>query len=347
MGAGSRVRFHQFAPYLESRGWRINRHFLLDDERYLGRLYAHNERSPVELLRSYSSRLGAVLGMGRHDVVWIEKELWPLAPGAVELAFLKRLGPAVVDYDDATFHWYDDNPNPLIRKLLGRKVDRLMAGAAAVIAGNDYLAERARASGAPRVEMLPSVVDVDRYRPEEVWGRPPNRRPVIGWIGSPSTAVLLSEIAPALAEVCGRTGAELRLMGSGEVALPGLEPHIIPWTEEGETGEAARLDIGIMPLWDTPFTRGKCGYKLVQYMAAGLPVVASDVGANSQIVEHGVTGLLVRTHAEWVEALERLIADPGLRRRMGEAGRERAEARFSTAAVAPRFEALLRSVAAA
>jgi glycosyltransferase involved in cell wall biosynthesis len=119
-----------------------------------------------------------------------------------------------------------------------------------------------------------------------------------------------------------------------------------PWSEADEVRSLKGLDIGIMPLPDEPWTRGKCGYKLIQYMASGLPVVASPVGVNGDIVRHGENGFLASTEREWNEALSRLIADPDLRRRMGALGRRRVEREFSLKVQAPRLERLVRSVAA-
>lgn len=117
----------------------------------------------------------------------------------------------------------------------------------------------------------------------------------------------------------------------------------LPWREESEIQNIQRFDVGIMPLLDEPFERGKCGYKLIQYMACGLPVIASPVGVNGQIVEHGVTGFLVKSQDEWLQALAFLRDNPGRRREMGQAGRKKMEAEYSLQATAPKLAALLRS----
>jgi glycosyltransferase involved in cell wall biosynthesis len=186
------------------------------------------------------------------------------------------------------------------------------------------------------------VVDLDRYP-----GLPPEPAEpfTVGWIGSPTASASLQEIVPALRALQGSGSARLRLVGAGAVALPGVEATVVPWSEAGEAAEIARFHVGVMPLRDDLWSRGKCGYKLIQYMAAARPVVASPVGVNTEIVEDGVNGFLARSPSDWTTALERLRADSKLRVRMGEAGRKRVEDRYNLRVTAPRLANLLREAA--
>ncbi|RMH49595.1 MAG: glycosyltransferase, partial [Alphaproteobacteria bacterium] len=297
-------------------------------------------------LRAYARRLGDLGRARAADVLWLEKEALPWVPPALESALLPRRVPLVTDYDDAVFHRYDLHRRAAVRRLLGRKIDRVMAASDLVMAGNAYLADRARAAGAPRVEIVPTVVEAARYAaPATPVDR--NGAPVIGWIGSPSTwREYMVPMLPMLTDVARRSGARLRVVGSG--ARPDLDPlvDVLPWTEADEVARIHEMDIGIMPLDDSPWARGKCGYKLIQYMAAGLPVIASPVGVNAEIVEHGVNGLLARDADEWRDALATLLADPALRARMGAAGRRRVEERYSAEVWGPRIAELLHEVAA-
>lgn len=250
-----------------------------------------------------------------------------------------------MDFDDALFHRYDLSPRALIRRVLGRKIDRIMAGAACVVTGNEYLAERARVAGATRVEIVPTVVDCCRYMPVE----PDLRRElVVGWIGSPVTQCYLKDVAPALSKTCGQFGARLLLVGARpEVAdwFGDVRVTIAPWSEEREAALVAGMDVGIMPLPDTPWERGKCGYKLLQYMACGVPVVASPVGVNRKIVGD-TCGILAEHMDEWHDALARLLGDRGLRERMGRAGRGLVEHEYNVGVQAPRLAGILRYAAA-
>jgi glycosyltransferase involved in cell wall biosynthesis len=342
LGASSRLRWLQFVPALEQGGLRVLSRPLLGDA-YLERKYAGR---PVlaQVLRAYLHRARALLAdVCRSDLVWIEKELWPWAPSWLERLLLVGR-PFVLDYDDAIFHTYDRHRNPLLRRLFGRKVDRLMRAATLVIVGSAYLGERAREAGARRVEWLPTVVDHERYAigPRGLAG---NATLHIGWIGTPATAGYLQAIVPALTEVARRRRIVVHLIGA-TLDMPGVEIRSIPWSEDDEVRAIGETDVGLMPLPDTPWERGKCGYKLIQYMACGLAVVASPVGANLAIVENGVDGYLAGTHDEWIAALCRLADDPALRHRMGLSGQTKVRARYSLQAAAPQLARWLREVCA-
>ncbi len=337
LGSSSRIRFYQYLPYLESHGIQVTSAPLLDD-RYIRNLYTNRPQNPLAILRAYVQRLAALLHSRAFDLIWLEKEALPWVPALGEALATHFAPSCVVDYDDAAFHRYDQHRNPFVRALLGGKIDAVMRRAALVVAGNDYLAARARQAGAARLEIIPSVVDADRYRPA------PPRPPAgfnIGWIGAPVTAPYLRLIQPALATLCQRSDTRLTLVGAGRLAMEGVPLESRPWREATEVNELQQFDVGIMPLPDEPFERGKCGYKLIQYMACGLPVVASPVGVNRQIVEHGVNGFLANTPDEWVAALSALRDDPALRRQMGAAGRAKVETQYSLQVTAPRLRALL------
>ena len=160
--------------------------------------------------------------------------------------------------------------------------------------------------------------------------------------GSSSTARYLRDIAPALARVCRDGRARVRLVGSGSVDLPGVPVEGVGWREEAEVDEIRSFDVGIMPLPDAPWARGKCGFKLIQSMACGLPVVASPVGVNGEIVADGADGFLARDAGEWVAALARLKGDAALGGRLGKAGRRKVEARYCLQVTGARVVAVVR-----
>ena len=333
LGASSRLRWLQFVPLLQSAGLHVESSPLLGDA-YLQRRYANR---PVlgQIFSAYLRRARALLaGTRQADLVWIEKELWPWAPAWLERLLLSGR-PFVLDYDDAVFHTYDRHRNPVLRTLYARKIDRLMQAAALVVVGSAYLGERARHAGAARVEWLPTVVDHERYavEPRSASSDAALR---IGWIGTPATVAYLWLLAPALAEVARRRRIVVYLIGAS-LAIPGVEVRCLPWSEVDEVSAIAELDVGLMPLPDTPWERGKCGYKLIQYMACGLPVVASPVGANLSVVEDGVTGFLADSDDAWIGALCRLADDPALRHRMGRLGQVRVRERYSLQTAAPQL----------
>lgn len=342
LGASSRLRMMQYLPALRAAGMEVDVAPMLDDD-YVRGLYA-GAVPKWSVVRSYGRRLRRLRALHRYDLAWLQREACPWLPGWLELALLGRSTPLAVDYDDAVFHRYDAHGSRWVRLLLGNKIDRVMARADLVTAGNDYLAARARAAGSRRIEWLPTVVDLDRY-PEAAPLRvgPPL---VVGWIGSPATAHYLREVAAALAPL--HASGLIRGVAVGarpdQVAGTVFQPR--EWREETEAEALRGFDIGIMPLRDELWERGKCGYKLIQYMASGLPVVASPVGVNTEIVSEGVNGLLASEPGQWADAIARLARDPDLRRSMGEAGRQRVRQRYSLQAQAGRLIDMLRNMAA-
>ncbi len=339
LGASSRLRLFQYEGCLLDRGVECERAPLFSDQ-YLGNLYEQKGKALSGVSRSYGLRVKARRAFGGHDLIWIEKEALPWIPWAIERLVLPRGVPFAVDFDDAVFHRYDLHRSRFVRSLLGQKLDRLMAAATLVTAGNEYLADRARRAGAAWVEIVPTVVDAAAYSPSGLDRR--TGTPVIGWIGSPSTwDAYMVPMMPLLTGVAQAEAARIRAVGSGigGDAHPVLDR--LPWTEQTEVARIQEMDIGIMPLTDTPWSRGKCGYKLIQYMACGLPVIASPVGVNCEIVEDGVNGFLAESEAEWQAALTRLLRDPDLRRRMGQAGRAKVEARYSLQVWGPRVADIL------
>jgi glycosyltransferase involved in cell wall biosynthesis len=342
LGASSRVRFLQYLPALQRQGFEFEVEPLLDNA-YVRALYGGAPVGVAHHLPAYARRLRALLRRRRHDLIWLEKEALPWVPAAAE-ALLTGGVPVVVDFDDAWFLRYEQNSHPLIRNLMSDKIDAVMRAATIVVAGNDFIAKRARQAGARHVEIVPSVIDLDRYAPPAT-ARPADPRPLIaGWIGIPLNAHYLEALAGALRAVADRV--RLHIVGAAAPAtLAGLPVETFPWTEDSEIGRIDAFDIGLMPLNDTPWERGKCAYKLLQVMAAGKPVIASPVGANRSAVRHEVNGLLAGTTEQWTEAFVRLATDPALRWRMGKAARDTVERDYSLVATLPKIATILRDAA--
>jgi glycosyltransferase involved in cell wall biosynthesis len=258
-----------------------------------------------------------------------------------ERVLLRRAAPRLLfDFDDAVFLRDSYAARGLHDRLRLRRFADMVGCADGVIAGNAFLSEHAaRWTRSPCVHVIPTCVDPYRYPLAE-----PVRKTGVElvWVGSASTLKGLQAIAPLLEEV-GRSvpGLHLKLICDRFLQLRDLPVLPCPWTEAGEAEEIARADIGISWIPDDLWSRGKCGLKVLQYMAAGLPVIANPVGVQVEMVRHGETGFLAATPAQWVEAARRLADDPGLRRRMGRAGRQRVESHYSVAAGAARWVALM------
>jgi glycosyltransferase involved in cell wall biosynthesis len=333
LGSSSRMRFFQYFPYLTVSGIELQVMPLLGDD-YIHSLYLNETLPVLPIAMGYLNRVGAYIKAHSFDLLWIEKELFPWVPAWAERFLNLRGIPYVVDYDDAVYLRYSLHRDPLIRTLLGKSIDTAMKRAATVVVGNNSLAEYAHKVGARKIEYLPTVIDINRYP----ISKKKSKQFRIGWIGSPITAPYLGLVKDALHEVCQQTGARIVLIGAGDRDyLPGLEKDHFAWSEDSEVANIQSCDVGIMPLPDEPFARGKCGYKLIQYMAAGLPVVASPVGANTRIVEQGKTGFLACSQKEWGQALVTLYKDAGLRKNMGSAGRQKVEKEFTLQVTVPRL----------
>ena len=334
--ASTRQRLLQYGPSLKQAGFRVEHHPLLGDA-YVRGLVMGRRPSPLSIAHAYARRLEQVLAARECDLIWIYAELFPWLPAAFEKLALRAGKPIIYDMDDAFFVPYEGKP------LLDGKLEPLLRAAAACTCGNEYLRDYT-SRFCQRSIVVPTVVDTSQYRPSRRASGPIT----IGWIGSPSTWCNVRPLLQMLRQLCAERGVRIRAIGAGKEAehdrFPGLD--LVAWSEASEVAEVQRMDIGIMPLLDRPFQRGKSGYKLVQYMACGLPVVASPVGVNAQMVTDGDNGFLASLPEEWREALTRLLDDSALREAMGGAGRRLSERSYSLASQAPRLVALFEAVAA-
>ena len=343
LGASSRVRFFQFIDGSFSNSSLFFDVDSLFDSNYLNKIYNKRRVSLFSLIGYYLSRLRRILLTDKNKVLWIEKELFPYTPAFVERILLNRK-KYILDYDDATFHTYDCHKSKWVRLILGKKIDSLMAGADLVVVGNNYLYRRALDSGAKNIVIVPSVIDLDRYSVEEKKRVNDDSSVVIGWIGSPGSQHLLKSVLPALKELAKTRSIKFRFVGVSNFSTDGLDAELVPWNENTEVDVINSFDIGIMPVQNEPFQRGKCGFKLIQYMACSKPVLGSPVGFNMDVVNHGVNGFLPESDKEWVNYAQQLIDNPDLRAEMGRVGRERVENNYCIQAVSPVLEKHLISV---
>lgn len=327
MGASSRLRLYQYIPYFEAQGIDCRIHPLFND-RYLQELYGNGRVSRGNLARCYWAMARQVYRAANYDLVLIEKEIFPFLPAWAERWLAWKRVPYVVDYDDAIFHNYDLHPQPLVRRLFKKKIAEVMRHAAAVTCGNHYLADYARRA-TERVHLIPTVIEPERYVPKS--GHAP-KEVVIGWIGSPTSMRYLAELKPVLEDLMREYPVRLHIVGGKKGIGLGERESVLDWSEDTETVLVGQFDIGVMPLHDSPWELGKCGYKLIQYMGCGLPVVGSPVGVNSDIIRDGDNGFLAATPEAWKTALSKLIRDPGLRLSMGRAGRRMVEEQYNTKA---------------
>lgn len=331
MGASSRLRTLQYLPLLEEQGFEFTVQSLFDDN-YLKGIYGKQKRSKLIIFNYYLKRLLKLTQVRNYDLIWIEYEVFPYFPPFIEQLLYLTGFNYIVDYDDAVFHNYDLSNNKFTKFFLAKKIDKVMKNASYVLAGNSYLAERAKLAGAKRIQLIPTAVDHLRYRKSNQSNKDVL---TVGWIGSPFTQKYIVDILPELLTVYQQYPFRLLLVGATRDIhkdLIGLDVEVRDWHEQTETELINIMDVGIMPLKDSHWEKGKCGYKLIQYMACGVPVIASDVGVNGEIIENktaGVAGLLVKKNSDWANGLLQLFGSTELRKSYGRAGRSIVESKYS------------------
>lgn len=338
LGASSRYRSVQYFDLLREMGHEVSQHHFFSDA-YLRARYSGSHPT-WEVLRRYSSRLRAALIAARGaDAVIIEKELFPFMPAWTERV-LRRGGAALLyDFDDAIWHAYERHP---FGAIFAKKISKLVAGSDHVVVGSHYLADQVTAWGADTVSLIPTTIPASRYRGQ---GLTTGKTADIVWIGSMSTGPHVQRIFPVLERLYRVRGSIARLIGFPRQLIDGPIPEfleLVPWSAATELEMISSGRIGIMPLPDDPFERGKCGFKLVQYMGMGLPTVASPVGENNYIVQHGETGYLADDNEQWYDYLTRLLDDPELSQTFAQMGHERFQSHYSAEMAAKRLAEVVR-----
>ncbi|HLG71759.1 MAG TPA: glycosyltransferase family 4 protein [Chloroflexota bacterium] len=327
----NRTRLEQYIPYLERHGFECQLEPFIDER-------AYRSRGPRRLR-------GILLGLARRarllavaeqcEAVFVHREATPLPGATFERKLAQRTGRLVFDFDDAI---YERQPYSLTWPIWSpAKFPEMLRASGLVIAGNRHLAARAALYNS-NVRVIPTPVDTDRIRPR-CTGGPVREDTVIGWIGSPSTANYLGDLAPVLRTLLDRfPKLRVEIVGARVPrGLAGPRVQARAWTLAGEAADLQGFDIGIMPLPDNEWTRGKCGYKALQYMSAGVATVSAPVGVANDMIRHRENGLLAGTPEEWLTCLSEVIQDEALRAALGAAGRATAEARYSLTACVPQL----------
>lgn len=336
LGASSRLRFLQYVELLQDMGISVDVMPLLRD-RYLDILYNQGRRSQFEILIGAMKRMRDVSQLSRFDAVWLEGELLPWLPVSIERWLLRKVKHLVVDYDDPIYLRYNCE-GATASIFYSQKIEKIMRSATTVVAANSNLANHAQEIGAKDIRIIPTVIDLERYRSTPSPTK--SQLPAIGWIGSPSTAEYLSPVLPILSSLAESNRARVVLIGTGEISIDSCI-EVVDWEEESEIAHLDELDIGIMPLPDDEWANGKSGYKMFQYMAMSLPIVASPVGTSADIIRESGAGLLATHASDWSEKLETLLRDPELRRQMGRQGRELVEQSYNTTAASKELAGIL------
>jgi glycosyltransferase involved in cell wall biosynthesis len=346
VAAGQRLKYEQYFDDWRSAGWEIEISPFMDMKMWrIVYERGHLAGKVLGVLRGHLRRLRDLFRVGRYDLVYVFMWVTPFGSTLFE-RLTRRLAPRLVfDVEDnvilAPGAVRQEVVNPIARLLKGpRKARYLIRTADHVITSSPFLNDDCLAINEKKAATyVTSSVDTDRFLPASLYSNA--RKVTVGWTGTFSSKIYLDLLRPLFARLAERVDFRLLVIGNFDYALPGIDLEVIRWTAEREVEDLQRLDIGVYPLPLDDWVMGKSGLKAIQYMAFGLPTVATAVGTTPRLIRDGENGLLVRTEDEWVDALERLIRDPDLRRRLGEAARSDAEAKYSVKAVAAQYRRVL------
>jgi glycosyltransferase involved in cell wall biosynthesis len=337
-----RYRFEQYLSLFEANGVEVEVRSLLDaDTTKVLYKPGYVKEKVASVLRGAFGRVRDLFDARSFDVVFVHREAFPLGYPFVERALAALQRPYIFDFDDAIYMANTSEANRFIAPLkFAQKTEVIVKHASLVIAGNPHLAAWASHFN-QHVTVIPTTIDTDIYQTKKI---KKEGRLCLGWSGSTTTIAHLAPYSGLLREMQKNFDLRLRVIGDPSFRIEGAEVESIPWREETEVQDVQELDIGIMPLPDEDWAKGKCGLKALQYMAAGIATVMSPVGVNSEIAEGGAA-MLASSFSDWEMTLTALLSDPNARERLGINGRKRVEEKYSVKANLPLYlEALHRAM---
>lgn len=349
VAAGQRLKFEQYYDDWRSVGWEVDVAPFMD-LRLWRVLYerGHLAAKAIGIVKGRLRRLRDLIRMSRYDLVYCHMYVTPLGTSLPEQVMRARAKRLVYDVEDNVMahvdHVGSDHPNPLIRFLrASAKYRFLVREADHVVTSSPALNDRCKIINRNAAcTYISSSVDSERFNPAHRYSN--DGIVTIGWTGTFSSRPYLDLIRRALQKLASERPFRLRVIGNFDYDLPGVDLEVVRWTAEREIEDLQVIDIGLYPLPVDDWVSGKSGLKAIQYMMMAIPCVATAVGTTSLIIRDDENGLLVRTDDEWIEALKRLLDDPQLRRRLGEAARQDAVAKYSTKTIAAQYRQVLSSV---
>ena len=325
-----RFRFEQYLAYFikNDYGCKLSPLVTEADDQVL---YAEEKyiQKILVIVKSFFRRLRNLRLASSYDIIFIQREAYLIGSTFFERRFKKSGAKIVFDFDDAIWLMNVSDVNKRFAWIKRpSKTAEIIAMSDVVIAGNSYLAEYARAYN-PNVTIIPTTVDTDKFIP--LTSEKSKDKICIGWTGSLTTIKHFALAIPFLKELKKKYGDKIyfKVIGDGTYSYPELGIHGVKWNQDTEVEDLQEIDIGLMPLADDVWSKGKCGLKSLEYMALCIPPVISPVGVNSEIVQDGVNGFLATTNEEWVSKISQLIESPELRKKLGAKARETAVAKYS------------------
>jgi glycosyltransferase involved in cell wall biosynthesis len=375
-GPASRVRVYQYLPYLKQHGFDATVLSALPSA-WFKKYYTDATLSGKLAFfgRMFFRRINHLLKLKEYDAMFLQREVIPYFPPFFEKVIRKKAKRLIFDFDDAIYH---SRTRGRLGEYNKKKIGTIISWCDYVIAGNEHLASFARAYHS-EVHVIPSGIDTEKYVPDakhqslyeaqagsirhsmnsqassgtgapapestRMHGRQSvelrSPKPVIVWMGTPSSMMYLKILERPLEELHSHHSFIFRVIGANPGFFSKVPLECIPWELGSEVRQLQTADIGIMPLFDGERERGKCGYKLLQYMACGLPVVASPVGVNQDIVKEGINGFLAGNEEHWKEKLTLLLGDQELKFTLGQQGRKDVETKYSIHQTLPKLLSVL------
>jgi glycosyltransferase involved in cell wall biosynthesis len=341
---GQRFRLEQWEPLLRERGVEISYAPFENDELH-SVLYQTGKlpQKLAQVMKAFARRWASINSASDYDLCYIFREAALLGPPLFERLLGKKQIPIVFDFDDAIFVSYRSPSNGYLSYLkFAGKAKTICRISSHVMAGNPYLAAYASQYN-QNVTVIPTTIDTEKYAALHR-SNSSGAVPVIGWTGSFSTVQHLDTLRGALRKLARTDRFRLRVIGTPQYELEGVEVEAMPWRSETEIDDLQPIDIGIMPLPDDAWSRGKCGLKALQFMALGIPVVCSPIGVNTVIVQDGENGFIAATEEEWIQKLRQLLQSAQLRNRFGQTARAAVEQTYSARTQAPRVYEIFRGL---
>jgi glycosyltransferase involved in cell wall biosynthesis len=349
VAAAQRLKFEQYYDDWRLAGYEITTSCFMDIGMWqVAYVSGHYGRKIAGTLRGQLLRLADLLRVRRFELIFIHMWVTPFGTSWSERLVRALAKTLMYDVEDNVMFEQTQSdvldPNPILRVLKGRSKARyLIRKADHVITSSPFLNEFCLSLNEKKASTyISSSVDTDRFVPANAYRN--DGRVTIGWTGTFSSKVYLDLLREVFRELVKRADFKLKVIGNFDYQLPGVDLEVVRWTKEREVEDLQSLDIGVYPLPIDDWVLGKSGLKAIQYMAFGLPTVATAVGTTPLLIRDGENGLLVKTQEEWLAALERLARDPDLRRRLGQAARRDAVAKYSTKAIAGDYRRVLASV---
>ena len=328
-----RFRFEQFIPFLERNDWKCDYAYMLDesDDQLFYTPGAYFQKARI-VLKGFKKRLADLQSADQYDIIFIQRESFVSGSTYFERKFARSGAKIIFDFDDAIWLLDVSEANRNLKWLKDpSKTKKIISLADHIIAGNSFLADYAKDFN-PNVSIIPTVIDTEYYKSSF---RSNDESVTIGWTGSQTTIKHLKLAEPIFNRLHEKYGDKVRFAAITErpIDMNGTPVEQIPWDKSKEVSSLDQIDVGIMPLPDDDWSRGKCGFKGIQYMSLNKPAVMSPVGVNPEIVSDGQNGFLPSTEDEWIDCLSRLIESSDLRNEMGQKARQTIEERYSVMAV--------------